>query len=359
MFDSGRGARVDNQSYNDTVLDEISTTSLDDDALRTNSSDWILAMQLSPTPVVITNEKFDITYLNDIAEELFGLDLSQNSVRKNRRNLIRYIGSNTSSFINWIQSVPERGLEVILYFNDFSRYIAFGKAHNIRNNTVYIFNFLPSSRLTFLGMDNAVCQAVFEYSRMSIYITDNEHRIISANPGFTEMFGYTRNELIGRRDTVLYDDDSNDDIYRGAFLVVMEKDYWKGRVTAKNAKGRNFAAQLSVIAAPSSSNSPNESMYVHMLDDIEEQMEFENILKATAETDALTCLPNRLGFNNYFERSLSEAVRTGCTLYILFLDLDGFKPINDTYGHSFGDQLLISVANRLQHCIKSGDFVAL
>lgn len=356
MYDSGQGASKNIPAFDSRNLDGISNIELDGNA--SNSTDWDISLLLSPTPVVVTNAKFDITYLNNAAEQVFGLDLKQKAVRKNRRNLIRYIGSNTSAFINWIQSDPERGLEVVLFATDLSRYIAFGKPHEIQNESFYVFNFLPSSRLTFLGMENAVCQAVFEYSRLSIYITDNDHRIISANPGFAEMFGYSRNELIGKRDTQLYDDESNENIYRDAFSVVMERDYWKGRVTAQNAIGEKFAAKLSVVAAPNSSNSQSESMYVHMLDDIEEQLEFESLLKTTAETDVLTDLPNRLGFNHHFERSLSEAVRTGNNLYVLFLDLDGFKPINDTHGHGFGDQLLVSVSNRIKHSIKAQDFVA-
>jgi diguanylate cyclase (GGDEF)-like protein/PAS domain S-box-containing protein len=312
----------------------------------------------SPTPVVITNTKFDIIYSNQAAENLLHIKQSVSMRRKLHANLLRHIGSKTSAFINWIQSHPEKGLEVLLSINTLTRHIAFGSSQVIDGSPCYVFNFLPSSKLTFLGMDNAVCQAVFEYSRLSIYITDNNRKIISANPGFAEMFGYSRNELIGQTDTPLYTRESYEEITHDAFSTVMEMDFWKGRVTAKHVSGDAFAAKLSVIAAPSSNQDNDGTMYVHILDDIGDQVEFEILLRTTAETDALTGLRNRLGFNNYFESAMSEAVRTGGSLYVFFMDLDAFKPINDTHGHSVGDELLINVANRLQNSLKKKDFIA-
>jgi diguanylate cyclase (GGDEF)-like protein/PAS domain S-box-containing protein len=312
----------------------------------------------SPTPVVITNTKFDIIYSNQAAENLLHTKQSISVRHKIHANLLRHIGSKTSVFINWIQSHPQRGLEVLLSVSTLTRHIAFGSCQVIDGSPCYVFNFLPSSKLTFLGVDNAVCQAVFEYSRLSIYITDSNRKIISSNPGFAEMFGYSRNELIGQTDTPLYTRESNEEIAHDAFSKVKEMDFWKGRVTATHNSGETFAVKLSVIAAPSSNHDSDGTMYVHILDDIGDQVEFESLLRTTAETDALTGLRNRLGFNKHFESAMSEAVRTGGALYVFFMDLDAFKPINDTYGHSIGDELLISVANRLTNSLKKKDFIA-
>ena len=196
---------------------------------------------------------------------------------------------------------------------------------------------------------------VFAEVHESIVISDAEWRIIDLNPMVCEMTGFTRGELLGRDVRQQFElDKSNFD--QAAISQIREEGHWRGEGSSLRKTGERFPALLTIsdVCNPSGQT----LNYIFIFSDITALKSQQEKLEALAHYDALTRLPNRVLFADRLQQSLHQAKRKNELLAIAYLDLDGFKPINDTYGHAAGDALLIEVANRLKHCVRSGDTAA-
>ena len=196
---------------------------------------------------------------------------------------------------------------------------------------------------------------VFAEAHESIVICDAQWRIIDANPTVSEMTGFSRTELLGRDMRQQFDQDhSNFD--QDAISQINEEGHWRGEGWSLRKSGERFPALLTISDV---SNPSGQTLnYIFIFSDITALKSQQEKLEALAHYDALTHLPNRVLFADRLQQSLHQAKRKNELLAIAYLDLDGFKPINDTYGHDAGDALLIEVAKRLKQYVRSGDTAA-
>ncbi|GAB3372971.1 diguanylate cyclase [Spongiibacter taiwanensis] len=310
-----------------------------------------------PTPVILTTENLRILYMNAAAEVIFG-KRNVGAVRSLRsENLISYVISNTAAFIEWVNEEPDTGFELVLLARNFTRFLVFVKSRYVDDRKLYAFSFVPSSVFMSDSVTSQACQTVFQYARVAIYITDESRHIIATNPAFDELFEMPGAHLVGKPDELLYEEAGGSAVLEKALSTVDERRFWKGRIKAVKANGTDFMANLHVLSTPGAIG-VGGAAYLFMLEDVQEQVDIENSLRQAAETDSLTGLSNRAGFGKYFEQVFSEAMRKGESLTILFFDLDGFKTVNDRYGHPMGDKLLSLVAKRLRSNLKQSDFIA-
>lgn len=196
---------------------------------------------------------------------------------------------------------------------------------------------------------------VFAEVHESIVISDAEWRIIDLNPMLCEMTGFSRGELLGRDVRQKFElDKSNFD--QAAISQIGKEGHWRGEGSSLRKSGERFPALLTIsdVCSPSGQT----LNYIFIFSDITALKSQQEKLEALAHYDALTRLPNRVLFADRLQQSLHQAKRKNELLAIAYLDLDGFKPINDTYGHAAGDALLIEVAKRLKQCVRSGDTAA-
>jgi diguanylate cyclase (GGDEF)-like protein/PAS domain S-box-containing protein len=198
--------------------------------------------------------------------------------------------------------------------------------------------------------------SVFQQTHDGILITDKEQNIVDVNPAFSDITFYKRSEVIGKKPSFLSSGKHDESFYKEMWRSLKDQDFWKGEVWNRNKYGQ-FYAQLVTISAIRNTKGQLVN-YIGIFADITETKKQHEKLDMMAHYDVLTKLPNRSLFADRFQQAISHSKRTGELLAVCFLDLDGFKPINDTYGHEMGDQLLVQVASRLKQCVRESDTIS-
>ncbi len=197
---------------------------------------------------------------------------------------------------------------------------------------------------------------VFETSQELILLTDAECRIISVNQVFEEMTGYTPEEVLGKNPRLLSSGRHTPEFYAAMWQAVNSQGKWQGEVWNRRKSGDVFPVWLTISAYRDAQGEVLN--YVGVSSDISERVAAQERIRQLAYFDSLTNLPNRRLLQDRAEQALASAEREGKQVALLFVDLDHFKTINDSLGHSAGDKLLGEVAQRLQSCVRRMDTVA-
>ncbi|MCU7904368.1 MAG: EAL domain-containing protein [Candidatus Thiodiazotropha sp. (ex Epidulcina cf. delphinae)] len=197
---------------------------------------------------------------------------------------------------------------------------------------------------------------VFTHAREGIAITDTEGSIIEVNDAFSQVTGYPREEVLGCNPRILKSGRHDEDFYAALWRDLIEKGHWSGEIWNRRKNGEVYAELLTISAVR---NSQGETQhYVGLFSDISAQKEHQQQLEHIAHYDALTSLPNRVLLADRLNQAMRLTQRRGHRLAVAYLDLDGFKAINDTYGHEVGDELLITIATRMALTLRESDTVA-
>lgn len=200
-----------------------------------------------------------------------------------------------------------------------------------------------------------IAAAAFQ-SQESFMVTDANNNILRVNNGFTALTGYTANEVIGKNPRFLQSGRHDKAFYDAMWAELQEKRFWQGEMWNRKKNGQIFPEWLCITAII---NEFGEVMsYVATSNDISQNKLDEERIRQLAFYDELTKLPNRAMLFQHLESALNTSQRYKYHGALIFLDLDNFKIINDTLGHTLGDQLLIEVAGRLSSCIRNTDTVA-
>ena len=198
--------------------------------------------------------------------------------------------------------------------------------------------------------------SVFSHAREGIMITDVTGAIIDVNQTFTSITGYSREEILGQNPRVLQSDRQSKDFYKAMWKALLEKGHWYGEVWNCRKNGEVFAEMLTISAARDTQG--NTKHYVALFTDITTIKEHQKQLEHIAHYDVLTKLPNRALFADRLSQSIVQTNRRKLSLAVVFLDLDGFKAINDNHGHDIGDELLVTVSRRMEEALREGDTIA-
>jgi diguanylate cyclase (GGDEF)-like protein/PAS domain S-box-containing protein len=196
-----------------------------------------------------------------------------------------------------------------------------------------------------LRLDSAVIASTFE----SIMVTDLEASVVSVNPAFAEVTGYSAQEVIGQNARLLKSGRHDIVFYQEMYRALAEVGHWQGQIWNRRKTGELYPELLNISAVRDHAGRPTH--YVGVASDISQIKHSEERLEHLAHHDALTDLPNRLLLGTRLEYALDRARREQVELAVLFLDLDRFKTVNDSLGHQIGDQLLVSVAERLKQTL--------
>lgn len=198
---------------------------------------------------------------------------------------------------------------------------------------------------------------VFDNSLEGITVTDASARIVMVNRAFTQTTGYSAEEAIGQTPALLKSGRQGPDFYAKFWLAVREHDGWHGEIWNKRKDGVIYPQWLSVTAVRDRKGQIEH--YMAIFADITERKKREKLMVYQAQHDALTDLPNRRLFHDHLDQALAHARRhLDRKVAVMYLDLDRFKYINDTFGHDAGDLLLKEVALRLRRCVRESDTVA-
>jgi len=197
---------------------------------------------------------------------------------------------------------------------------------------------------------------VFESTSEGIIIADAHKQFVAVNTAFTNITGFEKEDIVGVGTLSQYVNDAGKFSFRKILSELKKNGRWKGVTWKKRKNGELFPAWENISVVKDEQGNINS--YVILFSDITDIKKTEDRLSHLAHHDALTGLPNRLLFNASLEHTLKRAKRNKKQFALLYLDLDRFKHINDTMGHSFGDHLLKVFAGRLSGCVRAEDTVA-
>ena len=197
---------------------------------------------------------------------------------------------------------------------------------------------------------------VFRNAMDATVITDAQGRILRANPMFTELTGYDEAEVVGENPRIIRSDHHDETFYREMWRALDSEGRWQGEIWNRRKDGCIFVAWERIVAV--TGDDGTICYYIGSFSDITDQVEAQRHILRLAHYDVLTGLPNRVLFQDRLERAVMHAQRHDRQVALLFLDLDGFKKVNDTLGHRAGDDLLKEVATRLKACVRMTDTIA-
>jgi diguanylate cyclase (GGDEF)-like protein/PAS domain S-box-containing protein len=205
------------------------------------------------------------------------------------------------------------------------------------------------------AQERALASTVFEESGQGIVVSNPEGRILMANNAFTQLTGYRLSEIKGQGTNLLKSGRHDNAFYQQMWDELIHKGFWEGDIWNRVRSGDIRCHHLSISTVRDDSLEPQ--YYVGMLQDVTERQRAEQAVRFMAEHDTLTGLANRSMMMEQLERHLALAKRHGHAVALLYLDLDGFKPVNDRFGHNVGDRVLQLVADRFRSVIREGDLL--
>jgi diguanylate cyclase (GGDEF)-like protein/PAS domain S-box-containing protein len=197
---------------------------------------------------------------------------------------------------------------------------------------------------------------VFSHAREGIFITDVQGTILDVNDAFTQITGYSRQEAIGQNPRILKSGRQSPEFYADLWQALLGEGNWCGEIWNRRKNGEGFAALLTLSTVRDEQGNPQ--YFVALFSNITAQKEHQQHMEFLAHYDGLTHLPNRMLLDDRLHQAMAQVERLGQQLALVYLDLDGFKTINDTYGHEAGDQLLVTVAHRMKQTLREGDTIA-
>ena len=197
---------------------------------------------------------------------------------------------------------------------------------------------------------------VFSEAHEGILITDAAAIIIDVNPTFCEITGYSREEIIGKNPRVLQSGKYDSAYYADMWRSLKTDQHWLGELWNRKKNGELYAERLTISALCDGDG--NLTHYIGLFSDVTHAKQQQQLLELIAHYDPLTRLPNRILFADRLNHAIAHSRREKSLLAICFLDLDGFKPVNDQFGHDAGDRVLVEVAERIKNAIREEDSVS-
>ncbi|MBH3427035.1 EAL domain-containing protein [Pseudomonas alkylphenolica] len=204
--------------------------------------------------------------------------------------------------------------------------------------------------------DLRMAATVFEHSTSAILITDPAGYIVQANEAFSRVSGHAVADVLDQLPGMLTVDEQQEAHLRYVLKQLNQRGTWEGEVWLKRRNGEHYPAWVGITAVLDDEG--DLASYVCFFTDISERKASEQRIHRLAYYDALTHLPNRTLFQDRLHTALQQAERQKAWVVLMFLDLDRFKPINDSLGHAAGDRMLKDMAERLLDCVDDDDTVA-
>lgn len=261
-------------------------------------------------------------------------------------------------FLQSKQHVDKQNIELTLLRADGSRFFACLDCLAIAEN-----NALPLLRITLTDITErklaeqqlSIAAIVFE-SQQGIIVTDAQHLILAVNRTFTEITGYTADEVIGKNPHLLQSGLHDANFYAAMWKSIHETGVWKGEIWNRRKNGEIYPEYANITAVENSEGIITH--YVATFSDVTLSKLATDEIEHLAFHDSLTGLPNRRLLLDRLDQALASSTHSGKSGALLFIDLDNFKALNDTLGHDMGDLLLQQVAQRLAVCIREDDTIA-
>ncbi len=196
---------------------------------------------------------------------------------------------------------------------------------------------------------------VFQSATEAIIITDAKNQIIEVNPAFEKISGYSEIEVLGENPSIMASGRHDQNFYQDMWASISATGKWQGEVWDRKPSGEVYPKALSITSFQN--GNANSLNYLGVFSDITLKIEASEKLANLAFFDPLTGLGNRALCDQELMSRLKFSQRNKTGLAVLFLDLDGFKSVNDSMGHKMGDEVLVLVADKFKETVRESDFV--
>jgi len=201
-----------------------------------------------------------------------------------------------------------------------------------------------------------LAERVIESSFEGIMVTDKDVRIEFVNPAFTQLTGYSPEEVIGRTPELLSSGRHDAEFYKRMWQSLTTHGYWRGEIWNRRKTGELYLELLTITAI--TDDHGQTTHYAGLFTDITQNRKNEEQIRQLAYYDALTGVPNRRLLEDRLEHAIRHAHRKDMLLAVMFIDLDQFKEVNDTLGHAVGDELLLQFTSRVRDYLREDDTLA-
>lgn len=201
-----------------------------------------------------------------------------------------------------------------------------------------------------------LAERVIESSFEGIMVTDKDVRIEFVNPAFTQLTGYSPDEVIGRTPEVLSSGRHDAEFYKRMWQSLTTHGYWRGEIWNRRKTGELYLELLTITAI--TDDHGQTTHYAGLFTDITQNRKNEEQIRQLAYYDALTGVPNRRLLEDRLDHAIRHAHRKDMLLAVMFIDLDRFKEVNDTLGHAVGDELLLQFTARVRNYLREDDTLA-
>lgn len=195
-----------------------------------------------------------------------------------------------------------------------------------------------------------LASSILESTSEGILVTNEHGTIISINPAFTQITGYRADEAIGRKPSLLKSDHHDPSFYAELWHSLLTEGRWKGEIWNRHKNGTAYPVLQTINRIPAHDGMP--TCFASVFHDITALHRANERIQYLAFHDALTGLPNRALFHDRLEHAVERSRRDGTQLAVIFIDLDGFKDVNDGCGHDVGDLLLKEIAQRIRSRVR-------
>jgi diguanylate cyclase (GGDEF)-like protein/hemerythrin-like metal-binding protein/PAS domain S-box-containing protein len=308
----------------------------------------------SPFYIARCDEAQKYIYVSNPYAALFGLQPDEMLGQSVKDTLGEIIYAEVSTHIDKVLSGTPTSYDLSLFSKELLvQYVPeFDEQQNVIG---YITGISDITERKQLEQKVRLAAKVFE-SQDGISITDTNKTILQVNKAFSKITDYKEQDLIGKELNFFNTDLYDEQFYNTIWQKALENDSWEGEIWHKHKNGSTFPAYLYIDAVRNDQNCITN--YIVTINDISTRKKNEQKIQQLAFYDHLTQLPNRRLLLDRLHRVIISSKRLNKNNALLFLDIDHFKMLNDTYGHDMGDLLLTSIAERLEKCVREEDTVA-
>lgn len=318
------------------------------------------AVQHSDNTIVITDPQRQITFVNDgfvkatgyTKEEAIGQNPNILKSGKQDDSFYKEMNEKLDKGEKWEGEFINKRKDGSLYYEKASIVPVFLNKKLIS----YLAIKLDITEYVEQNMKLAQAASVFENTEEAIIIADAKGKVTSINSAFTNIYGYSLEEVQGKNLNLLHSGLQDTAFYTHMWKQIHEQGLWRGKIINKTKTGENIPVWTTIKKI--TDHHGHVVNYTAIQTDLREIESSQAKADYLAYHDPLTGLYNRVNFEEYLSHALFVAHRSESMLAILFIDLDRFKVINDTLGHDIGDQVLITVASRLQKTLRESDFIS-
>ena len=326
------------------------------------------AIDNANTSIILTDPEQRITYANPFTFKLFGFSLDF-LLGKNPKVLSS--GKTDASVIDDLRNSIDLGYDwqgELINRNSHGDDIHVDtKVASIKDDNGNVTHYIGimndvTERKSFLkqleekNLKLSQLATVFSHAQEAIMLCSCDGKILDVNTSFTKITGYEANEVIGKTPRILNSGYHSASFYNQMWASIINDGHWHGEIRNRRKNGEIFVEYLTITTVRDESN--NVLHYVSMFTDITIEKTQEEKLKYLAYYDLLTGLPNRRLLIDRLEKSISQCDRHKRLMCLAFIDLDGFKQVNDSYGHDEGDNLLIFISKKLSSNLRDTDTLA-